>query len=187
MKGLFVFLSASLLLGSVCHADWRMNKQQTYAPKSPMVEQRVSEDSWCFDSGFVFSGFASGFWPDDGRLKDSIGGGAALAYFFGHNLGFELSYAAHGSGVAEQVGTGNLIYRFPLGGECCAGVAPYVFGGIGVVSSGSSEFLWDAGAGLDFRSEAWGCIGVFTDWSYNSPNDSYPNFSMWRAGIRIPF
>src|SRR6056297_1965955 len=156
MKGFFVFLSATFLLGSVCNADWRMNKQRDYAPKSPMVEQRISEDSWCYDSGYVFSGFVSGFWPENGAGSNSLGGGASLAYFFGHNLGVEFAYAAHGSGVAEQVGTGNVIYRFPLGGECCAALAPYVFGGVGVVSSGNSEFLWDAGAGMDFRSEAWG-------------------------------
>lgn len=187
MKGIFVFLAATAILSSVCHADWRWDKSQASGPKSPMVEQRISSDSYCFDSGFVFSGFVSGYWPEDSNFGNSIGGGASLAYFFGHNLGFELSYAAHGSGVAEQVGTGNLVYRFPLGGECCATLAPYVFGGPGVVSSGNSEFLWNLGAGMDFRSEAWGCIGFFGDFSYNFVNGNLPDFTMFRAGVRFPF
>ncbi|MEX2580917.1 MAG: outer membrane beta-barrel protein [Verrucomicrobiales bacterium] len=187
MKGISVFFAISFVLCSVSQADWRWDKQRREAPKSPMVEQRITSPSHCFDTGFVISGFASGFLPDDSRLDDSVGGGASLAYFFGHNWGVELSYALNGSAPNAQVGTGNLVYRLPLGGECCANVAPYVFGGPGVASAGHTEFLWNVGGGIDIRSEAWGCMGIFADVSYNWVDDNISDFTLVRGGIKIPF
>lgn len=187
MKGISLVFGFSFLLSSLSHAGWGWNKEAFHGAKSPVVEQRVSDSSACFDAGFVFSGFGSGFWPEDSRLSNAVGGGVSLAYFFGHNLGLEGSYMVHGSGTAEQVGTFNAVYRFPLGGECCSTIAPYVFGGPGVVSAGDSEMLWNVGGGLDFRMEGWGCVGLFSDFSYNWVDEGQPDFTLIRAGFRFPF
>lgn len=187
MKRLFVFFTATFLLTSLSQAGWGWNKEKFHSAKSPQVEQRVTSPSYCFDAGWEFSGYMSGYWPEDGRETEEMGGGIALSYFLGHNLGFEGSYALHGGDESEQVGKLNLVYRFPLGGECCSTIAPYVFGGGGVFSAGETELLWNLGAGLDFRLESWGCVGLFTDFSYNWVDDNNPDFTQWRAGFKIPF
>ncbi|MDF1657269.1 MAG: outer membrane beta-barrel protein [Verrucomicrobiales bacterium] len=187
MKTLSVFLLVTLTLCSVAQAGWGWDKQKFHSAKSPMVEQRVTSPSYCFDEGFEFSVFASGYWPEGNNLSNQLGGGFALGYFFGHNFGIEGSYALHGGGNAEHVGKMNLVYRFPLGGECCSSIAPYVFGGPGVLSTNTSEFLWNLGGGLDFRLEGWGCLGLFTDFSYNWVNRTHPDFTQIRAGVKIPF
>ena len=187
MKGISLIFGLSLLLCNAVQAGWGWNKEAYESAKSPMVEQRVTSPSYCYDAGFEFSGFGSGFWPEDNRLSNAMGGGVSLAYFFGHNLGIEGSYMVHGSGVAEQVGTFNAVYRLPLGGECCSTLAPYFFGGPGVVSSGSREMLLNLGGGLDVRVESWGCIGLFGDFSYNWVDQVQPDFTLFRAGFRVPF
>tara|TARA_R110000850_G_scaffold8950_4_gene32948 strand:+ start:1263 stop:1829 length:567 start_codon:yes stop_codon:yes gene_type:complete len=188
MKGISVFFAASILFCSVAQADWRWDKDGYQSAKSPMVEQRVTSPSTCYDTGWEFSGFVTGNFPDSSLFKNGVGGGASLAYFFGHNLGVEGSYILHGSGVANQMGTVDLVYRFPLGGECCANVAPYIMGGAGFVASGSNEFLWSLGGGIDFRNEGWGCVGLFTDFSYNFVDSAIlGDFALVRAGVRVPF
>jgi hypothetical protein len=47
--------------------------------------------------------------------------------------------------------------------------------------------LWNVGAGVDVRFESWGCVGLFGDFSYNWVDQGQPDFTMMRAGIRIPF
>lgn len=187
MKGFSVFIAVSFLLCSLTQAGWRWDKQKFQSAKAPQVEQRITSDSYCFDTGWEFSLFGSGFWPEDTRLDEEIGGGVGLAYYFGHNLGIEGNYRLHSGSQAEQVGQLNLVYRFPLGGECCSTIAPYVFGGPGVVSSGTTEMLWNVGGGLDFRFESWGCVGMFADYSYNFVEQGLPDFSMVRFGFRFPF
>jgi hypothetical protein len=190
MKGTTLVLGLSLLLCTASHAGWNWNKEAYESAKSG-VEQRVTQPSYCYDAGFEFSGFVTGLWPEDSRLEETIGGGIAIAYFFGHNFGVEGSYSVTGSGTAggsdNQVATFNAVYRLPLGGECCSTIAPYFFGGPGMISSGSSEMLWNVGVGLDIRFESWGCIGLFGDASYNWVDQGQPDFTLMRAGFRVPF
>jgi len=185
-----VAATALLLSGTFAQAGWSWNKQRYEAAKTAMVEQRVTSPSYCFDKGWEFSFFGSGIWlnnPNPGSANQ-FGAGGALSYFFGHNLGLEGSYSAHGGTQSEQIGKTNLVYRFPLGGECCSTIAPYVFGGVGVISSGPSEFLWNVGGGIDWRLESWGCIGMFADYSYNGVNGNFiPDFTQLRVGFRVPF
>ncbi len=192
MKGTALVLSLSLLLCTASQAGWRWNKEAYQSAKSSAIEQRVTSPSYCFDAGFEFSGFYSGLWPEGNILDDAHGGGIALAYFFGHNLGIEGSYHFHGAGGPAgrnmQVGKLNLVYRIPLGGECCSTIAPYFFGGGGVAAGNGSDLLWNVGAGIDFRFESWGCVGLFSDISYNWVEDGVqPDFTMLRAGFRVPF
>ncbi len=189
MKAFLILLGSSLLLCSSLQAGWGWDKQAYRSSKS-MVEQRVTSPSMCFDTGYEFSLYMTGFWPQDPRLNNTTGGGVALGYFFGHNLGLEGSYHLQGdggSGSDIQVGKLNAVYRFPLGGECCSTIAPYIFGGPGVISAGTSEMIWNLGGGIDWRFESWGCVGVFADYSYNWSQGTIPDFTMLRAGIRIPF
>lgn len=188
MKILSVFFLATFFLVSVAQAGWGWDKQKFHSAKSPMVEQAVTSPSYCYDTGFEFSIFMSGYWPESpSNLSNELGGGFALGYFFGHNFGIEGSYALHGGGDAEHVGKMNAVYRFPLGGECCSTIAPYVFGGPGVVSANTSEFMWNLGGGVDVRFESWGCLGVFADFSYNWVDQTLPDFTQIRAGMRFPF
>lgn len=187
MKGISVFFAASFLLCSLAQAGWGWDKQKYHGSKSPMVEQKVTSPSYCFDQGWEFSGYLSGYWPEDNRRTEELGGGVGLSYFFGHNFGLELAYAAHGGAESEQIGRLNATYRFPLGGECCSTIAPYAFGGPGVISSGSSEMFWGLGGGLDIRFESWGCVGMFADFSYNWVDQGLPDFTQWRLGFKLPF
>lgn len=187
MKGLTLAFGFSLFLCNASQAGWGWNKDAYQSAKSSMVEQRITSPSYCYDTGFEFSFYGSGFWPEDTRLNNEMGGGVALAYFFGHNFGIEGNYAAHGGGNSEQFGHLNLVYRLPLGGECCSTIAPYFFGGPGVASSGDEAFLWNVGGGIDLRFESWGCIGLFGDYSYNWIDDNLPDFTQVRFGVRVPF
>lgn len=187
MKGFSLAIALSILLCTASQAGWGWNKDAYRQAQTSMVEQRVTSPSYCYDAGFEFSAFGSGFWPEGTLLNNELGGGVGLAYFFGHNFGIEGSYMAHGGSESEQVGHFNAVYRLPLGGECCSTIAPYFFGGPGVISSGDSSFLWNLGGGLDVRFEGWGCVGLFGDFSYNFVNDNLPDFTLVRVGIRVPF
>ena len=187
MKKTSLVFGLTFLLSTLSHAGWGWNKDAYRSAKSPLVEQRVTGYSYCYDAGFEFSAFGSGFWPEETTSQNSLGGGVSLAYFFGHNLGIEASYSAHGSAQADQVGTLNMVYRLPLGGECCSTIAPYVFGGGGVVSDGDYQCLWNLGGGLDVRFEGMGCVGFFGDFSYNWVDEGLADFTLIRVGVRLPF
>lgn len=187
MKGFSIVVAISFLACSLSQAGWNWNKEKFHEAKSPMVEQKVTSPSYCYDMGWEFSFFASGYWPENGAFDNELGGGFGITYYLGHNFGIGGEYMVHGGGQAEQVGHLQFVYRFPLGGECCSTVAPYVFGGPGVVSSGSTDMLWYLGGGLDVRFESWGCVGLFGDFSYNWVDQGLDDFTLFRAGFRVPF
>lgn len=187
MKGFSIFVAISFLACSASQADWRWSKDKYPGAKSPMVEERITSPSYCYDAGWEFSIYAAGYWPEDGLLDDAGGGGLGLGYYFGPNLGIDMSYTLLGGGDTKHLGLFNLVYRMPIGGECCSTIAPYIFGGPGVFSYGDSDFLWNVGAGMDFRFEAWGCIGLFADYSWNFTEDPAPDFGLFRAGLKVPF
>ncbi len=188
IKRLSIFLAASFLLCSLSQAGWRWDKEAYQAAKNPMVEQRVTSPSYCYDTGWEFSLFGTGSFADNPIYDSNFGGGGSLSYFFGHNLGIEASYILHGKGPANQMGLFDLVYRIPLGGECCANIAPYIMGGGGFVASGQNSGLWSLGGGIDFRNEGWGCVGLFADYSYNWVDKAaIGDFGLLRAGVRFPF
>ena len=191
MKGIAIAIISLVLVGTAAEAqsNWAWDKQKFHSAKAPQVEQRITSPSYCYDTGWEFGFYGTGSFPDDSFFDNSFGGGFTIAYFFGHNFGIDGSYSFSGSGVAEQVGTLNFVYRFPLGGECCSTIAPYIMGGPGFVSSGQQEFLWNVGGGIDFRFESWGCTSLFTDYSWNFVDDKtvLSNFGLLRLGMRFPF
>ena len=77
------------------------------------------------------------------------------------------------------------MFRLPIHSAC---IAPYAFGGGGVVTNGSTDGLWRAGAGIDIRMDAMGCVGLFVDGSYNWIDDDYDSEAIIaRVGFKIPF
>jgi len=58
---------------------------------------------------------------------------------------------------------------------------------VGGLSDGPTEFLFDAGAGIDIRFESWGCMGLFGDYLYSFTDDDLQDFSMVRLGFKMPF
>ncbi len=192
MKTLSVFLTTAAVLLSMTASDaeagWRFKKDELYGGKNPIegVAQTTTSASYCFDSGFDFSAFGAGLWPEAGT--NGVGGGIGFSYFFNRNIGVEVDYAVFGQGTAEQVYGGKLIYRIPLdGGGFSGDWAPYFFGGAGGVSLGSTQGFYSAGGGIDVRLESWGCIGFFAEYSYNFVDSWISDFSQVRAGVRLPF
>ncbi len=187
MKKISAFLITTLLLSTVVQAGWKWDKDKYHDAKNPSyTNETVTAPSYCFDAGWDLSLYGSGYWPEN-VPNNGVGGGVALGYFFNENLGFDLSYTAHGSGVSQQIGMANLVYRFPIESKWCSSFAPYIHGGPGVLSQGASEFSWDIGGGVDVRFESWGCVGVFADYTYGFTDDNLQDFSMVRLGMKFPF
>ncbi|NNE92636.1 MAG: outer membrane beta-barrel protein [Verrucomicrobiales bacterium] len=151
--------------------------------KAPVIEDKIPLGCACFDPGFEFSGFAAGILPEEWG-DDELGGGVSLAYFLSENIGVELSYSVLATDSEEHVVTGNIVYRFPIKDIC---VAPYVLVGGGLVTNSDTHGLFDVGGGIDVRFDSWGCIGIFADATYNWVEDDGQDFTLIRAGFRVPF
>lgn len=140
----------------------------------------------CFDPGVELSLFGAGLFPD-GHADDELGGGASLGFFFTEMVGVNISYHAFNTDPSVQhYSTADLVLRLPIHELC---IAPYVFGGGGVVTNGATDGLYRAGAGIDFRLDAMGCVGLFVDGSYNwiEDNANHEDGVIARVGVKIPF
>lgn len=188
MKKVFALLAVTILGASIAHADWRMDKSMMHSPKGVYGEEKMTQPSVCFIGGWDFSLFATGLWPDDGT-DNGLGGGGSLGYFFGPNLGVEFSYSAIGSDDGQQIGMLNGIYRFPLEGQSCSGIAPYILGGAGFYESGETDFAFNFGAGVDIRFQSWGCVGFFGDYIFGvvNRNGGQNEYTQARVGLKLPF
>ena len=187
MKKISAILIATFLLSSVAQAGWKWDKARYRDAKNPhYTSETTTAPSYCFDGGFDLSLYGSGIWPEN-IGNNGIGGGLGISYFFNRNLGLEVAYAAHGSGVSQQVGMLNFIYRMPIESKKGWSFAPYVHGGPGILSAGASEFTWDIGGGLDFRFESWGCTGLFADYTFAFADDNIQDYSLVRVGVKFPF
>ena len=157
--------------------------KQPVAPAPPVV---VPPDCPCFDPGVELSLFGAGTFPDDG--DDRAGGGIGLGFFFSENLGVNFSYHAFDTEPSvHHVGTADLVLRFPIHDLC---IAPYVFGGGGVITNGETDGLFRAGGGIDIRLDQVSCVGFFIDGAYNWIEDSdssHEDDVIVRAGFKIPF
>jgi len=143
----------------------------------------------CFDAGAELSLFGSGLFSGNGgdfSDQDELGGGAGLGLFFNENLGINVSYHAFNTDPSvEHFGTADLVLRFPIQELC---IAPYVFGGGGVVTNGTTDGLYRAGGGIDIRFDSMGCVGLFVDGSYNwVEGDDHADAAIARIGFKIPF
>jgi len=145
----------------------------------------------CFDPGVELSLFGSGIFPDGGNIhghegSDELGGGVGIGMFFTENVGINVSYHAFNTDPSvEHYGTADLVLRLPIHELC---IAPYVFGGGGVVTNGSTDGLYRAGGGLDIRMDSMGCVGLFVDGAYNWVEDGdHGDSVIARVGFKIPF
>lgn len=196
-----IIISLGLLGGAVqAQTGWNWDSQayygqhtgstgsayQDYYDQGSQVPVHVLDPSVCYEPGWDFGGYFSAMFPNDSTRANGVGGGVALSYFFDRNIGVEFNYALHGQGEAQHVMHANAIYRLPINGCFCGAWAPYVFGGGGLVANGQFDTLFDIGAGVEVRFQAWGCVALFTDYSYNFVEKNL-DFSQVRAGFRLPF
>lgn len=155
--------------------------------KNPISKQPVIQDMGCacFDSQLQVGLFAAGIFPEDStNFDDALGGGISFGYFFNPNFGADFSAAWFGTNSEVHNYTLDLVYRFVNRDAC---IAPYIFGGGGVHTNGTTVGVYRLGAGIDFRFEAWDCAGIFADGVYNWSADSVSDYAIGRLGVRIPF
>ena len=120
---------------------------------------------------------------DRSRYSDGWGGGVALNYFFtryiGLGGGFNL-YDGNAGGVWNV--DASVIARYPLElGTFC--IAPYILGGGGVQTDGTTVGTWHAGGGLEWRATP--SIGIFGEGRYTWAEDS--DSASARVGLRFVF
>jgi hypothetical protein len=167
---------------------------EPYASEKNMVAEPVGP---CYLPGFEFGLFGSGIWGPDSlgneyhppvKGDDALGAGVSLAYFFTARIGLEYSYAWHATESDRHLHTLDLRYRMPLGDSC---LAPYLIGGGGVNTDGGVFGVYRAGAGLEYRPEAWAGVGIFADYTHNwiaGGSEGWGNsFNQGRVGIRFQF
>ena len=156
--------------------------------KNPISKEPVIMDDPtcpCYDGQFEFGVFAAGIFPDkDAHFDDAAGGGISMAYFFNPNIGADFSAAWFGTSSEIHNYALDLVLRFPNADSC---ISPYVFGGGGVHTNGSTVGLYRVGAGVDLRFDALNCTGVFADGIYTWTADSVGDYAIGRVGVRIPF
>ncbi|MCF6311220.1 MAG: porin family protein [Verrucomicrobiales bacterium] len=167
---------------AILTASFSLATAGDYSAKAPVAPAPVAGCT-AFDPGFEMSAYLAGELPSGG--SDAIGAGIGFAYFFTENIGIDTNYAAFNSDPAvHHFITADLVLRFPIKSAC---IAPYVFGGGGVVANSSTETLWRIGAGVDYRPAALGNIGLFADGSYNWIGGNISDTTIVRLGVRLPF
>lgn len=160
--------------------------------KNPISKEPVLQDTGCpcYDGRLEFGGFVAGMFPneesgaDHGNFDDAIGGGISMAYFFNPNIGADFNASWFGTNSEVHNYVLDLVLRFPNRHSC---ISPYVFGGGGVHTNGSTVGALRLGAGLDLRFESWNCAGIFADGVYTWTADSVQDYAIGRLGVRIPF
>ena len=137
----------------------------------------------------AFAGYAS---VQAGALSTSLGsiatggvyrGGVGINYFLTDNWGVGVDTIL-GSGGAGYFQTAALsgIFRFPVEKYR---LAPYIFGGAGMVFQGPNYYTYHAGLGLEVRVTKR--LGVFTDLRYTFSEGSNPDGTLVRLGARLNF
>ncbi len=118
-----------------------------------------------------------------GGYSDGLGGGIGVNYFFMRYVGVGVDgniFDGDVNGVWNF--TGSLILRYPIDSIC---LAPYIFGGGGVQTDGTTGGTAHAGGGLEYRVVPHK-IGIYAEgrytWAENS-NDS----AQARIGVRVVF
>lgn len=166
---------------AILTASFSLATAGDYSAKAPVAP--IAPECTAFDPGFELSAYIGGAFATGGG-DDVLGGGLGIAYFFTENIGLDLNYAPYAYDSVVHNITLDAIIRFPIKSAC---LAPYIIGGGGVVTNGSTESVWRLGAGVDFRPEALGNIGIFADGTYNWIDGAHPDATIVRIGMRLPF
>jgi len=138
----------------------------------------------------------------DNPHHNGFGGGAAVNYFFLKYLGIGIDSDTYDGGrrgfedaehhrisdgndnVAVEEATGRIIARYPIEmGSFC--IAPYAFGGGGLLFDDVTIGTWHAGGGLEWR--ATHKIGIFSEGRYTWGGGHEIDSAQVRAGLRIVF
>ena len=170
-----------LLSFTILTATFSLATGGDYNTKNPLPP--ASQTCTAFDSGFELSAYVAASLANEGS-DDYMGGGIGIAYFLTENIGVDLNYAPFNYESVVHFSTVDLALRFPMESVC---LAPYIIGGGGVVTDGSTKGVWRIGGGIDFRPEALGNIGIFADGTYNWIDGTYPDTTIVRLGLRLYF
>jgi hypothetical protein len=167
--------------------------------KNPMV---VDARCPCFFDGLQVGVFGTAIWGPNAlgneyinnpvagapaeKSDNAFGAGINLTYYVTENIALEYSYSWLNTRSDRHINALDLLYRFPLGNSCWA---PYLMGGAGLNSDGTTVGVYRAGAGIEYRLA--NCVGIFADYSHNwvaGGDEGWGNdFNIGRAGLRIPF
>ena len=185
MKQMMMIAMLSLLTVTAVQAEheynWSMKDRFTYAHEGELfLPNEFSFDAFANYTSTPRSSVDELF-TDDLR-HGTWGGGVGLNYFFNKWIGIstDLEIGANGGQFIDST-AGNLVLRLPFD---VAHVAPYIFGGGGGQFDPESQWIVDAGAGLDFRINHW--TGIFVDARYIWPDKSR-DYGLFRSGFRFAF
>ena len=182
MKKITLPLIACLALASSAFAGQEVKESKETIPAEPCFkDQELQLD--------IF-----GSWTESNANNphtNGFGGGLGVNYFFIKYLGIGVDGDVY-DGSSDKVGgnravtdfTGRVIARYPieLGSFC---IAPYIFGGGGILFDDITVGTWHAGGGLEWR--ATHKIGVFTEGRYTWGGGHDVDATQVRAGVRIVF
>lgn len=116
---------------------------------------------------------------------DGFGGGLGVNYFFMKYVGVGVDgniYDGDANGVWDF--SARVIVRYPIEmGSFC--IAPYAFGGGGLVTDGGTDGTLHAGGGLEWR--ATHTIGIFGEGRYTWADTSSNDNAQARVGVRFVF
>ena len=173
MKYTYSFL-ASLALAASAFAGTEVVSKDYKAP-APVP---------CFaDTEFQLDVFGNYTWETEGHNGDGFGGGLGINYFFHRNFGIGVSGSLRdGDHSAIWNADLDLIVRFPIEGSVC--LAPYILGGGGIETNGTTIGTWNAGGGLEWRATP--SLGIYGEGRYTwgaSDEDS----AQARVGLRFVF
>ena len=155
----------------------------------------------CFNAGELqFGAFYSYNYIDGGQLdgESEHGGGIDISYFFTRHIGVRVAGNWFDSGSAIHNVSGSIVARLPIESFDKVCLAPYFFGGGGVITNGHTAGIAHAGAGLEIRCRqsplSFFVEGVYQwidDYSFGDPEghgfDDKGNLVSGRAGIRLTF
>jgi hypothetical protein len=173
MKKIAIPFLACLAIASSAFAGHEMKESKEYkAAAEP-----------CFkDQELQLDVFAS-YTDSRGSHGDGFGGGLAVNYFFMKYVGVGVDgniFDGDSNGVWDA--TGRVIFRYPIEGSVC--LAPYIFGGGGVLTDSVTVGTWHAGGGLEWR--ATHTIGIFGEGRYTWGADNQ-DAAQARLGVRFVF
>jgi hypothetical protein len=185
LNKVFVSAAAALMIatGAGRAADTMANWHDrfTYANEG----QIFFPNEFSFDAFGVYTTTSRRSFGDlftDNIRHGKFGGGVGVNYFVTRYLGFgaDMTMTANGGKFIDNA-MGNLILRLPIDK---AHLAPYIFGGFGGQFDPRTDWVADAGAGLDFRFNHY--TALFIDGRYIWVNNQ-PDYALFRAGLRFSF
>lgn len=185
MKQLMVIAAAAFFTATAAQAaheyNWNARDRFTYASEGDVfLPNEFSFDAFATYTSTPRANFEDIFKND--LRHGTWGGGIGLNYFFTKYVGISTDVVASDNGYKFiDSASANLVLRLPIEP---AHIAPYIFGGAGGQFDPKSQYLIDAGVGVDFRINHW--TGIFIDARYVWPEDT-ADYGLFRSGLRFAF